>query len=218
MKTAAKTNENITITKNGKTTAFVHPAYGPGTFKNVMSQIDHASLLRPTTSQIVSLVYHSFQNQDVPKCKEVIKILKNEYLWTATENLWVPKEGVFVFDNVGGKMPFDKKSLERMLEKDDKRVRFVPFGFKTNEQSLRQFAKNPYVIAHVGEENADAIAEIAGKFYQPKVWGFESINSEFHGYTALAASWDDWRFHLAGFSADEEKDGFTFGWHKGKAA
>ena len=103
-----------------------------------------------------------------------------------------------------------------MFNVKDSRVRFVPFGFKLGDQSTRQFAKNPYVIAHVGEENADVIAEIADKFkHKPKVWGkgMNLVDLDVKRYTGLSSEWGFCigRYTFSGRYKGDSDGGCAFG-------
>jgi len=175
----------------GEVLAFSLPMNGPNYFKNVMSAIDADKGLRPTTGQTISLVDVALQNQDEEHCKDILSKFKNNYFWTATENLW-GKDDVIVYDNVDGKMPSDRKSLIKRHKDGDKSVRIVPYGFQTESQSVDELLKNPYVVAQVGNKNMlDAVKRVAEGVSKnkPCVWILGSTDKDVKRYTALDSLW-----------------------------
>ena len=97
-------------------------------------------------------------------------------------------------------MPYmDLNDLERKLKSNDSSVRFVPFGFETESMSAIQLVKNRYVIALAGEEGAEKLAEVAGKFKQkPYLWSFKSVNEPTTRVSALSSNWDLGHWLLVG--------------------
>src|SRR3989344_3645636 len=99
-----------------------HPAF-KGTYGSVAEQIDKAGLKRPTSSQVASLVCDAFKNPKGEYESQIIKILKDAWLWEFTGNLYLPKSteeinnGVILdldsqnlkFEN--GRLSMDKTSL-----------------------------------------------------------------------------------------------------------
>ena len=156
----------LTTSHNGKDITFLHPVYGPNNYTNVGLQIAQNSLIRPTMAQTISLVHAAFNSGD--KYRDEIKsIMESGWLWAFTGSLYIPNKGVYTEDvpRRRNNMPLMKEhELIRRLEKNDPSVRFVPFGFKVGEMSLRELADNGYVKALAGEESAEKLAEVASKF------------------------------------------------------
>jgi len=196
METLTKANirrgrTEIDVPYQDRTITFVYPAKGPGIYQGVMDQVSLDGLLRPTSAQTISLVDSAFQDENEPEFKDVLTKFKNRYLWTSTENLSVPKQGIIVYDNINGKMPSTSKELLEMYEAKVPEVRLVPYGFKTGSQSISDFVKNPYVIAQFGEEQMDLVARVAEKFKKiPYVTALQNVDSETKRYTALDSNRD----------------------------
>ena len=126
---------------------FTLPMIGAGTFKDVMAEISKGGL-RPTTRQNLLLADMVQRNIAQPYCKDIFSVFHNNYFWNATEGLsW--KEGIFVYDNVDGKMPSTSEALAKLCMSKDKRVRFVEKGAKQGVLPIKEVLKQPFVIAHV---------------------------------------------------------------------
>ncbi len=65
----------IEVPHPGDSISFVSPAYGPGTYANVGSQIESAGLVTPTMAETASLVYQAFKM--VQKKNQNFQILEN---------------------------------------------------------------------------------------------------------------------------------------------
>lgn len=184
----------------GEVLAFSLPMNGPNYFKEVMAVIDKDKGLRPTTGQTISLIDVALKNQDEEYCEDILSEFRNNYFWTATENLW-GKDDVIVYDNVDGKMPSDRESLIQMHKDGDKAVRIVPYGFKTGQQSIDELLKNEYVIAQVGDKDLlDSVKRVAKRVSKdkPYVWKFGSIKEDAKRYTTLYSDRDDNGLHFVG--------------------
>lgn len=188
-----------------------YPAFR-GTYGNVANEIDKAGLKRPSSAETASLVYEAWKNPKEQYSSEIISILKNNWLWEYTGNLYLPKSneeinnGVILETNPkieNGKLIMDKNSLVQRLKENDKSVKFVPFGFKIGEQNLIELQKNLYIIARYGKEGAEKIAEVASKYKEkPIIHSFDSVNEEKTRMSALDGNWgfgsrlvvdgDDW--------------------------
>ena len=152
----------LTVPHEGGELSFQHPAFN-GTYVDVAKQIDKAGLKRPNSSETASLVYDAWQNPKEKYSSEIISILKNNWFWEFTGNLYLPKSneeinnGVILEHNPkikNGKLVMDKNSLIKRLKENDALVKFVPFGYKIETQSSLELSKNPYIIARYGEEGA----------------------------------------------------------------
>ena len=191
---------------------FLHPAIGPGTYNNVMGQVTKDELLRPTSSQTLSLVDLAYQNRDSPYIKDVADLFIKKYLWSATENLSILKNGIIVYDNINGEMPQTSKKLLEMYESKDQRVRLVPYGFKTGSQEVSDFVRNPYVIAQFGEGQMDLVARVAERFkLKPWVNAVQNVDRETKRYTALGSLWGGGRLCVDGAYHGGDDDGYAFG-------
>ena len=203
------------VEHNGKDLTFIHPSFGPNTYAVVGQEIEIAKLKRPSMSQVVSLVNTAF-NSDDKYSKEIQRILKENFLWAFTGQLYIPKEGVYFQDDpkIRNEMPFMNKSdLETKLEKSDPSVRFTPFGFKTGEMTPSELAKNTFVIAQAGEEGADKLAEVAGKFKDnPFLLSFESVDEEVTRVSSLDSGWGSvLRLYVVGIRGNG-RGGFALGY------
>jgi hypothetical protein len=63
-----------------------------------MEDIKKHGLERPTTAEIVSLIYGAF-NSDNKESQEIIKVLTNWGILSFTGNLYIPGKGVYIQDN-----------------------------------------------------------------------------------------------------------------------
>src|SRR3989344_5766104 len=129
--------------------SFQHPAF-KGTYGNVAKAIDKVGLKRPNSFETASLVYDAFQNKDGKYESEIISILKDNWLWEFTGNLYLPKSNEEINNGVilesdpkieNGKLIMDKSSLIKRLKENDSNVKFVPFGYKTGTQSSLELLK-----------------------------------------------------------------------------
>jgi len=195
----------------GETLAFSLPMQGQDYFQKVMNAIDTDNGLRPTTAQTLSLVDLALKNKDNEYCKDILSKFRNQYFWSATENLW-GKEDVIVYDNVDGKMPSDRTSLIKRMKDGDNAVRVVPYGFKIERQSVDELLKNPYVIAQVGNKDMlDVVKRVAEGVSKnkPFVWALGSQNSDVKRYTALSSIWDGDRLVFSGDGDGSGNDGYA---------
>ena len=172
-------------------TVFLHPAF-KGTLSQLAKQIDSFGLVklsRPTSRQTISLVDDAWQNPNGKYEKEIIDILKDFLLYEFTGILYVKKQGkkdelcngVFFEDNPqikNGMFIMNRQSLTSKLQSAktiktssvdilvsaDKTIRYAPFGFKTEELSSSDLAKNAFSIGKYLEEGAEKAARVSGKY------------------------------------------------------
>ena len=212
---------SLTISHEGGELTFQYPAFS-GTYGSVAEQIDKEGLKRPNSPETASLVYDAFQNKDGKYESEIIKILKENWFWEFTGNLYLPKSneeinnGVILEHNPkieNGKLIMDKNSLIKRLKENDPLVKFVPFGYKIEKQSSLELSKNPYIVARYGEEGADKIAKVADKYSnKPHLWSFDSVNEEKVRMSALHRGWDvDVRLIVGGCDGGGNFRGHAFG-------
>ena len=194
--------------------AFSWPMEGPNHFKDVMCAIDLDKRLRPTTSKTFSLIDLALQNLDEKHCKDIISKFRNNYFWTSTENLWTPGE-VIVYDNIDGKMPSDRESLIKRCKDGDKAIRIVPYGFKTEKQSIDEFLKNPYVIAQIGDKNMlDVVKRVAEGINKPYIWVLNKPQRDMRRYFALDSGGEDFGLRMIGDHGGRSNHGYASGVHK----
>jgi len=175
------------IPHEGGELAFQYPAFN-GTCENITEQIDKAGLKRPSSVETASLVYEAWKNPEEKDSLEIISILRDNWFWEFTGNLYLPKSdeeinnGVILETNPkieNGELIMDKSSLIKRLKENDPLVKFVPFGFKIETQSSLELSKNPYIIARYGEEGAEKIAKVADEYSNnPYLWSFISVDEE----------------------------------------
>jgi len=215
---------SLTVPHAGGKISFQHPAF-KGTYGNVAEQIDKADLKRPSSPETASLVYDAFQNKDEKYSSEIISILKDNWFWEFTGNLYLPKSNEEINNGVildldsqnlkfeNGKLIMNKNSLVQRLRENNPLVKFVPFGFKTREQTLRELERNKYVIERYGKEGAEKIAKVADKYpNKPSLWSFKSVNKEKVALSALSRGWffDGWLYVVGNLWSDN-KQGLAFG-------
>ena len=190
----------LTVPHAGGELSFQYPAF-KGTYGNIAEQIDEAGLKRPNSPKTASLVYDAWQNKEGKYESEIISILKINWLWEFTGNLYLPKRegeefhnGVIIEYNPkieNRKLIMDKNSLVKRLKENDSQVKFVPFGYKIGKQSSLELSKNLYIQARYGKEGAEKIAEVASKYTnKPYIWSFKSVDEEKVRMSALFRYWD----------------------------
>jgi len=183
--------------KGGELT-FQYPAFR-GYFGEVAEALEKEGLKKPTSSETASLVYDAFQNKEGKYELEIISILNNTWFWEFTGNLYLPKSNEEVNNGVllnlkprieNGKLIMNKNDLIKRLRGKDPDIKFVPFGYKTGEQTVPELMKNPYIVARYDGEGAQKIAEIASEYKKaPKLWSFDSVDKEEVRMSALFGCW-----------------------------
>ena len=106
-----------------------------------------------------------------------------------------------------------RNDLVKRLEGGDKTVRFVPFGYKIEEQSARDLARNKLVIGLAGEEGAEKLAKVAGNKYRenPYVASFKNVDTKLARATGLSSNRADLRLYVFGYNWLSYRDGYAFG-------
>ncbi|MEK6833633.1 MAG: hypothetical protein AABY32_06330 [Nanoarchaeota archaeon] len=209
------------IPHEGRKLTFQYPAFR-GYYGNVAEAIDKDNLKRPNSPETASLIYDAFQNRDGKYESEIIKILNNNWFWEFTGNLYLPKSnneinnGVIIEYNPkieNRKLIMNKNSLIQRLKENDSSIKFVPFGFKTGEQSLIELQKNQYIVERYGKEGAEKIAEIASKYKnKPYIYSFDSVDEEKTRMSALGRDWDlGGRLYVNGYGWYDGDYGRAFG-------
>lgn len=204
----------IDISHRNRILTFMHSCIGQGTFAEVGERIDAKNLQRPTYSQIVSLVHAAWQNKDNKYAQEINKRFRNNWLWGYNGILYLPGEGAYIEDQpevINGKTPVDRSALIKILESQDKAVRFVSFGFKVGRQSARDLAKNAFVIGLADEEGAEKLAEIAtDDSHEPFIHSYDNIDQETMSVPTLDKLYSGTRIS-AGVFSEGNKFGCAYG-------
>ena len=153
----------LIVNHNNKDLAFLHPGYGANTYSDVKEQIEKDNLKPATMAKTASLVHAAFNSND-EYSEEIREIMQRDSLWAYTGLLYTPK-GVYIKDNpeIRNGMPFMEES-NLVIRLKMMQVRFVPFGYEIGEMSSLKLSKNFLVIALVGKEGAEKLAEVADKF------------------------------------------------------
>jgi len=186
---------------------------GPEDYQYVMQQISSKGLIRPTSAQTITLLDKILQNKDDPVYMDIASKFMNQaafYLWTATEHISKPNEGIFVFDNIQG----EDLSIDQLTQLDSKngRVRFVSYGFKTKNQSIIEFMNNPLVIAHFGEEAMPIVEKVARYLkFEPFISALLQSEKSERRYCALLLDKTTKGLALHGAGQGTGKDGYAFG-------
>lgn len=154
--------------------------------------------------QLIPTIHSCLLTPNFPIDKKNIEnILSHSIIVTTTGVLYTEK-GFLVQDDmeVSAYKPIlmDKENLEKRLGSfeesgvvfsDDKSVRFVPYGFKTGEQTPRELGKNPGVIAISGsKENAEKLTEIS-KTYKGNPWFVYHSNDDLPKIGPAIFQYDD---------------------------
>ena len=211
----------LTVPHKNEEVTFQYPSFR-GTYGNVAEQVGKEGLKRPISSETSSLIYDALQNPKGEYESQILDILKDNWFWEFTGNLYLPRSneevsnGVIIEDNpkiVNGRLNMDKKTLIKRLQADDKSVRFVPFGYKIEAQTLEELGKNPYIVARYGEEGAEKIAKIASQFKnKPYIWSFNFVDEETARMSALLRLWGfGYRLNVYGDDWDANDGGHSFG-------
>ena len=158
--------------------SFAAPAFGPGTYANVGSQISKARLEQPTMAQNAELVDAAWQNPKEKYSSDIISTLRNNWLWGFNGLLYVPNEGIYVQDRPevrDGRVYMDYNNVSEKLGVKDPSVRFVAFDeFKGESQTSLELSRNRFVQALAGEEGAYKLAKVADKYNsKPYVWALK---------------------------------------------
>jgi len=199
----------IVIAEESNITIYNYPLFGPNDYQMIMQQIGAGRLLRPTSGQLISLLDVVLQNEDDSWCQNIIDKFKNEYLWTCTEHITLPNEGIIIYDNINGMNP-DTDLRKRCVT--DNNFRFVPFGFKTEYQGLDDYLNNPYVIKHFGENHMGAVERVARRLKSnPYVSALLESQTPERRFCALLQDKKTLGLALHGKGSGTGKEGYSLG-------
>jgi hypothetical protein len=211
----AKVGRTELTTEDG--TTFIHSYHGSGTYAKVMGEIDAAGLVRPTFGDTVVLVHSAWQNPKEKFSKEIIQLMKSDWLVADTAILYVPNEGAYVQDhpqtNENGWPVMDKMDLAEKLEAGDKAVRFAELDYQTSKMSVEALAKNKFIQALCGsKETSQMIVELAQKYSdKPYLWAFDNVDSEITRVASLDSGCSDSRLLVDGYFHESDRYGYAFG-------
>ena len=214
------------ISDRQKTTTFIHPAY-QGTYSELNDRIPADGLIRPSFRDSVDIVHAGFTNKnpDYAKYADYIKkIMKDAWVRGFTGIHY--SKGVFVLDFpdvVNNTAVMNESDLEKKLGSreedgvvysDDGLLRFIPYGFKTEEMKVKDLARNRLVIAMAQDrEGAEKLADIADKHRKnPYLLALTSVNEPVTRVSALCSVWDlgNW-LGVLGNDHGDLRDGHAFG-------
>ena len=170
--------------------SFLARAKHPGRYAFVAQDLDKANLEQPTMAQNAALIYSAWQAPKEQYSRKIINILHINWFWGFNGILYSPKsKGAFIQDRPVIKnyeLIMKESELEnklgsneenRVVYSNDKAIRFVPFGYKIEEQKASELEKNPFIIALAGEEGAEKLAKVSKKYkYIPNVSSFNEVD------------------------------------------
>jgi hypothetical protein len=143
-------------------TSFIYPAIGPLDTECLFERAKEQKLVLPTANQTIDLVVATLDNER--KFRKVDDCI-NTGLVMNTACHYTPK-GVYFEDlpkigNNGLPVIKSEEDLIRKLEKN-KRVRFVPYGYRTGDLTQKDFAENPFAIGLFGgRDKTESLARAA---------------------------------------------------------
>jgi len=203
---------------NGELTA-VYP-FLQGNYFDLARQIDKAGLQRPTIAQTASLVHDAYSNpNEDPIHNEIKKIMKKDYFYAFNGLLYTP-EGVYVQDNPefskeaksADDLVMNEQNLQSRLSSNDPSIRFVPYGFKIEEQTYQELEKNSLVIALAGKEGAEKLAYIASQHKsKPYLFALENVKKPIKRGAGLYSGWYVGRLGIDGVGRGSNASGCSFG-------
>ena len=208
---------------------FIHPAAGPGKYRDVGRTILENNLSVPSGDDTAILVYPAYcvpEVKDEPEFTNVREIMEDQHLWIFNRNGWA-KKGVYVLKDPQALRtcePLDQETLDNMLEggtelisgvflSKDRNLAFAEKRTYTlGEHTPKSLAKDGFVIAtNFGLEGAEQMAEVASQFRNlPYTFGIES-DKLVQTVSALVSSYSGGgRLHLGGRGGGDW-DGHAFG-------
>ena len=190
--------------------------YGPDIYVDLNRKIEQDRLRKLNMAETVSLTYQMLNSNDVHKNEEIEEIMRTHRLLAFTMAMYVPKKGVYLQDLSefrGDTLSMNESELIRKLESGDPSVRFTPFGFKVGSQSSVELARNPFIIDLAGEEGAEKLGEMSGKYgIEPYLWSFESVNEPLIRVSALSSGFGfDFKLFIYASCRGDTSTGYAFG-------
>lgn len=143
-----------------------------GSYAECLFQLNKLRLYESTFGEIGDLACATLQNPDREGFCEVAQLLSGPHWLRGFTSILYGIKGAYIQDYpviedngvFNRRIHMREEHLIKRLESSDPNVRFVPFGYKTGEQSSRDLTENPFVIALVnGEDRAEELGETAKK-------------------------------------------------------
>jgi hypothetical protein len=218
--------------------AFLFPAFGPGTYDNVVKQVienRESGVNLPRGEQSTFLLDEAYNSDDEaikksPRSEFVRKnIMYDGWLWIHSVNVWTPKDvknpGMYsVFDENGEGLErvYTTEELEDRLSggdtergvrfSQDRTVAFVPQNtIKSGEHNKGTLSQDGAFIAVYSPEGAEALDRVAEQFrFEPYSWIVNNDSDKpIQSLSALGGDVDDGRL-VAGFgSGGGSRDGYV---------
>jgi hypothetical protein len=198
-------------------------------------------LIRPSSSEIVSLIYDACINSNGQCGSNILDLMERNWIWGYTGSLYLPKgegdiqDGVIFQDNpliVNRKLVMNKKDLiEKLNDREefrvkgypifiskDKSIRFVPFGYKTGVQSVKELEENPHIIGrYFGRkdnelEGASKVAVLASRYTKnPVLYSFRGVNEEISVISGIDKTLDEFGLIIGCNAGSSFNNGYGFG-------
>lgn len=216
------------IPHEGKEIIFVYPPY-KGSYKKVAESIDKANLKRPSSPEVISLLYDAWRNLKGEYESKIVDFMMYNWIWEYTGNYSLPKSNEEINNGIildldsqnlkfeNGKLIMDKSSLIKRLNENDLSVKFVPFEFKTGSQSVKELEENLYIIARYGKEGAEKIARIASNYkVQPNLRILNPIESEIISMSGIDSVFNHSNIYVGVDIVNYASEGNGFGLYLGK--
>jgi len=220
-------------------TTFIHPFFGPDTYKKVGQEIlADRKLALPTgdlTAALLKAAY-CFPNvpavNDAPEFVEVRQNMRDGWFWIYQVNLWTP-EGVYVRHDPeakGAGLKMNIRTLDEMLKggtevhgvrfSEDGTIRFAPKRtYRLGEHIPESLAADGFMVASCGVEGAKRMAKVAGTFkYKPRTLGLDvpvgrypikRVSSAVSGHGCGGLNF--FGNYAFGAGGDEDGDGYASG-------
>ena len=206
--------------------AFVYPPKGPNFYQAVGKKLLERKLNLPTGYQTASLIHGAYASEE-PEFQEIQKILRDNWLWVFSRNLWT-SEGVYVVHDpeaIGVSQPLYQDDLERRLAgreeigrvrfSEDRTISFAPKdSYQLGEHTPESLAKDGFMIASFEKEGAEKLGEDSGKFKEnPCIWGLDigERQEPVQRVSALNSGWGAGRLVVDGDVRGDGRYGYAFG-------
>lgn len=152
---------------------FHHRPAGPDYFPKIIEELHGRTLARASAPEMTALFVHAYNHPSIQYSNLVLDSLRHEaQVYADTGILVVHRTGALVEDFPvikEGKVVMDQQGLFGRLGKD-KKVRFVPEGYRIGYLDSEFVEVHPLIIGICGEEGAGRIAKIARDNGKRKVY------------------------------------------------
>lgn len=170
----------IIVPHGRKKLTFVHPPFGPNTYRVVCEQIDNPSfnLRRPTPEETVSLISSAYDNLGNRYADNIKSIMDKTRFWLFADIEYIPNEGV-------------------RITRADGSIREVPFGYRVDWHHPNELAKNEFVIGLFGEKGVDNLAKFAtDNDLSPSLLSFDNVDKPTKKVAALKSDLNTRRLYV----------------------